>query len=295
MALPKSLLFVVSYLYVQAVLCPALIINALLTGKHNAFTCGRTICHFMGVKFLRTLDSAELGNGCVFLCNHRCWADFFVDQALCGGAAYLSRLLVIVGVPTSSLYAWLGRSTWYFNRKSGIDRTQFGSFIESLWKLRPDHGLIVYPEGTRNLGDEPKRLKTGVIQYAYEHDHPVQAVVTAGKERVINEKKMSASMNQLVVTHVSPVLHPKDFDNKEDFIAAARKLFTDSWAKAYQDPQGKTELYDPSSMPRVQQLRGSRADRKRLMTLRLIVILIIFLILIYRNPKFIAQALGRVM
>jgi hypothetical protein len=67
-------------------------------------------------------------------------------------------------------------------------------------------------------------------------------VVTAGKERVINEKKMSGAFNQLVVTHVSPVLHPKDFANKEDFIAASRKLFTDAWTKAHKDPQGNTEL-----------------------------------------------------
>jgi hypothetical protein len=32
MPLPKALVFVATYLYVQAILCPALIISALLTG-----------------------------------------------------------------------------------------------------------------------------------------------------------------------------------------------------------------------------------------------------------------------
>ena len=44
------------------------------------------------------------------------------------------------------------------------------------------HGMIVYPEGTRNLTDKPLPLKKGIIYYAYERNHPVQVIITKNKE-----------------------------------------------------------------------------------------------------------------
>jgi hypothetical protein len=44
-------------------------------------------------------------------------------------------------------------------------------------------------------------------------------------------------------------------------------------------------------MPRVKELRGSRADHKRLMTARLVLLLLVFLALMYRNPNFLSDLL----
>ena len=38
---------------------------------------------------------------CLVLCNHRCWADFFVDGFITGGAFYLSRASTTSPAPNS--------------------------------------------------------------------------------------------------------------------------------------------------------------------------------------------------
>lgn len=43
----------------------------------------------------------------IYFCNHRSWADFFLDSALVGGASYLARYAVIVAVPMPSLIGFL--------------------------------------------------------------------------------------------------------------------------------------------------------------------------------------------
>lgn len=43
----------------------------------------------------------------LYFCNHRSWADFFLDSALVGGASYLSRLLVACACPMPALIGYL--------------------------------------------------------------------------------------------------------------------------------------------------------------------------------------------
>ncbi|GBG34169.1 1-acyl-sn-glycerol-3-phosphate acyltransferase [Hondaea fermentalgiana] len=197
----------------------------------------------------------------MYLCNHRSWGDFFMDQAICNGGAYLSRLLVIIGCPMSSLYAYIAHSTWFFNRKKGIDRDALGEYIQSQWLARPNQGLIVYPEGTRNLKMEPLRLKTGVLKMAFDYQRPVQAVITTNKERVANEKDLSYERNVSCVTSISPALEPHKFESFEAFVEAVREQFVETWedaysckpedAIAYDPPYGlKTPTYEPVPYPR---------------------------------------------
>lgn len=90
--------------------------------------------------------------------------------------------MVWIGTPVSSLYAWMTNSTWFFNRKRGLDRAAFSTFMETSWGKRGEFGMIAYPEGTRNQAMEPLPLKTGVLHFAYEYKHPVQVVITTKKE-----------------------------------------------------------------------------------------------------------------
>jgi 1-acyl-sn-glycerol-3-phosphate acyltransferase len=114
----------------------------------------RHLCDVLGVRFYRAKLSEEMAissseRRVIYLCNHRSWADFFMDQAICGGASYLARYMVVIGTPVSSLFAWMSSSTWFFNRKRGLDRQAFFRFMEASWDKRPDFGMIAYPEGTR--------------------------------------------------------------------------------------------------------------------------------------------------
>ena len=241
--------FLVLHLYTQLVVCPAHILVGLLTGKVNSFALTKHLCDVMGVKFRRARGSKDLcvsaSRRVVYLCNHRSWADFFVDQVITGGASYLARLMVWVGTPVSSLYAYMAHSTWYFNRKRGIDRAAFAKFMEDEWAKRPHFGMIAYPEGTRNQLAEPLTLKTGVLQFAFEYKHAVQCVITTNKEVVCNEKSLSMSRNQTVVTCCSDVLDPAQFGSLEDFVKRVREAWVETWRAAYGCDPHDAEPYDP--------------------------------------------------
>ena len=225
--------FALLYIYVQFIVCPLHTVLALLTGYCNPFRVVKAACDIMGVRFKHTKGSSKLHPSAMYLCNHRSWGDFFVDQAVCNGGAYLSRYLVIVGVPMSSLYAWVAHSTWFFNRKAGIDRDELARLLAGLWASRPSQGLVVYPEGTRNQKSEPLKIKTGVLKMAYDFNKPVQCVITSNKELIANERNFHVERNVTCITSVSPVIEPSKFKTFDDFIEVVRKSFQDTWADAY--------------------------------------------------------------
>jgi len=206
---------------------------AILTGRVNPFAVVLQIKEYMQVQTLRTPNSHKLHKNAMFLCNHRSWVDFFLDQLVCNSAAYLSRLLVIPACPMSSLYAWIGHSTWFFNRKKGVDRDALGKYIQSLWIERPSKGLIVYPEGTRNTSNEPLKLKTGVLKMAYDYKRPVQCVITTNKEIVASEKTFQFQRGVKCITSISSVLESEKYDSFESFVEAVRLSFQETWKDAY--------------------------------------------------------------
>jgi len=168
-----------------------------------------------------------------------------MDQVVCGGGAFLSRLLVIIGCPGSSIAAWIGHSTWFFNRKKGLDRDGLADYLEGFWLQRPDKGLIVYPEGTRNQKNKPLKLKTGVLYMAYKHNRPVQSVITTNKEVVTNEKTFHVQRNAICVSSISDVLTPKTFDTFEAFVEAVRKQYIETWDDAYGAKQEDCQIFVP--------------------------------------------------
>lgn len=154
--------------------------------------------------------------------------------------------MVWVGTPLSSLYAWMAHSTWFFNRKRGIDRNAFSKFMEDEWQKRPTYGMIAYPEGTRNQTMEPLTLKTGVLHFAYEYKHPVQCVITAHKEKACNEKALSASRGQTLITCCSDLVDPNEHETLEEFVSTVREKFVGAWKLAYNANVDKdTSTYNP--------------------------------------------------
>jgi hypothetical protein len=117
--------------------------------------------------------------------------------------------------------------------------------MEDEWTKRQTFGMIAYPEGTRNQAQEPLPLKTGVLQFAFEYKHPVQCVITAGKEVVCNEKRMTMSRNQGLITSCSELIDPTKFENQEAFVAKVRESFAETWKSAYTTKEEDAIAYNP--------------------------------------------------
>lgn len=63
------------------------------------------------------------------------------------------------------------------------DKEAFNRWIDAGLAGAPSEKLLVYPEGTRSRKDDSLPLKRGMLMWAYTRQVPVQAVITAGKEK----------------------------------------------------------------------------------------------------------------
>lgn len=76
--------------------------------------CRTTICNsFLGVVYRKVgSNSLHKKERCVYMCNHRSWADFFVDTYLTeGGAAPMARMMVYAAFP--SFMTRCGDTGWH--------------------------------------------------------------------------------------------------------------------------------------------------------------------------------------
>jgi len=88
-------------------------------------------------------------------------------------------------------------------------------------------------------------LKTGVLQYAYDYKRVVQCVITTNKEGVCNEKTLSLSRGQAVVTCCSDVIDPAAFATFDDFVKEVRDVYARTWKQAYETDPDDAAAYEP--------------------------------------------------
>lgn len=167
----------------------------------------------------------------VILSPHRTSADFFVHKYLTDGyGATLSRGIVAALFPVIYLATRVDHSTWFFKRDARRRRGQLFEWLDcsfDRWKL---NGLIVYPEGHRNNTDEPLKLKSGLIHYAYERAIPIQTLMTWNTERIADEKSKRFRRGVVIPYAVTPLIDPANYDSRQEFYAAARSQFDAAFA-----------------------------------------------------------------
>jgi 1-acyl-sn-glycerol-3-phosphate acyltransferase len=169
----------------------------------------------------------------IYLANHRSWADFFLDAYLTAGRAQmLSRMAVLYAFPWFMLPITVDRGCVVFKRGTISDKEAFNSWLDAKIAASPAPGLVVYPEGHRSSLEHSLPLKRGMLHYAYGRKVPVQVVMSAGKERVISEKRRRAAWGGIVATAYAPVIHPADFSDFASFMAAVQASWDAAWEEA---------------------------------------------------------------
>jgi 1-acyl-sn-glycerol-3-phosphate acyltransferase len=169
----------------------------------------------------------------IYLANHRSWADFFLDAYLTAGRAQmLSRMAVLYAFPWFMLPITVDRGCVVFKRGTIADKDAFNSWLDSKIAASPAPGLVVYPEGHRSSLEHSLPLKRGMLHYAYGRKVPVQVVMSAGKERVLSEKRRRAAWGGIVATAYAPVIHPSDYSDFSSFMAAVQASWDAAWEEA---------------------------------------------------------------
>ena len=132
---------------------------------------------------------------CIYLANHRAWADFFIDMYLTEGRAFiLSRYLVVYVFPLFAIPAMYIGAVFAFKRNKPGQHDALNKQLDDHLHDHPDFsGFVVYPEGTRNIKPDALPLKRGLIKYTWSRGLDVQVVIAADKEHVLSQKRFSAS------------------------------------------------------------------------------------------------------
>lgn len=90
--------------------------------------------------------------------------------------------------------------------------------------------MIVYPEGHRYKGEGTLKLKTGVMEVAYNMKTPCQIVISKGKENLMDEVSLKIHKQSLITIYVSEVMDPTKFETKEEWFEFVNK----QWMIAYE-------------------------------------------------------------
>eukprot|EP00884_Botryococcus_braunii_P004043 jgi/Botrbrau1/1363/Bobra.0063s0072.1 len=200
--------------------------------RDDAYGWGRGLQILNGVQML-LLPGPGLyrGGPCLWLPNHRSWADFFLDVvATEGRAQMLSRMMVAYAFPAFMYGVDLMKGVILFKRGKKFDVEVFNAMIDRKMKESPSEGLVVYPEGHRSTRRHSLPLKWGMVRYAYSRKLPVQIVMGANKEAVVAEKYCSAHFGQKVLIAYSDVIFSDQYPTWESF----KKKVADVWAAEWE-------------------------------------------------------------
>ncbi|KAF6259536.1 hypothetical protein COO60DRAFT_1003924 [Scenedesmus sp. NREL 46B-D3] len=206
-------------------------------------------CQFLvracGIK-VRKCGKQELyrGGACLYLANHRSWADFFVDAYLTEGRGQLmSRAAVIFVFPVVILPLTLVRGCICFRRDGVKDKEKFNRWIDACIGASPVPGICLFPEGHRSRLPHSLPLKRGMLNYAYSRKMPVQIVISAHKELAMDEKSFHVRFGATCVTGYGPLMRTADYASFDEFYTALQGEWQKLWVEVFSaDPAALPEL-----------------------------------------------------
>ncbi|GLC40248.1 hypothetical protein PLESTB_001309300 [Pleodorina starrii] len=206
--------------------------------RNDMLDWAKALVAFFRVTILKQGElSLYRGGRCLYLCNHRSWADFFIDTYLTEGrAALMSRWLVYFVFPVFCTSVIILRGIVLFKRGTIADKEAFNAWLDATLGKSIVPGLLVYPEGHRSLKPTSLPLKRGMLHFAYSRKLPVQLIITRGKEQVMSEKTMSVRWGRTLVVTYSKVLKPSDYDSFDAFFNDIQTNWDACWQSSYDKP-----------------------------------------------------------
>ena len=189
----------------------------------------------------------------VYLSNHRAWSDFFLDMYATEGKAFtMSRMLVAYAFPLFMVPAMYCGAVFGFKRDSG-DKEKLNSSLDAHFETFGDYnGIVIYPEGTRNVREHSLPLKRGMLRYAHSRKLAVQVMMTARKEKVFSSHLVCANRNVALPIHFGEVIRAEDYPDFEDFYNEIRARWDDGWCAVNAVSEAEAEKlldYVPQERP----------------------------------------------
>ena len=170
----------------------------------------------------------------IYFCNHRSWADFFLDKyATEAEAAPLSRWAVFYCFPVFLTSALWMRHIIFFKRVRVADKEAFNAKLEAQLKHSYANGLIVYPEGHRSTLPGSLPLKRGILHFTHSRKYHVQLIITKNKELLLHEKRFSAHFCAQLACGYSGPIDSADYPDFDAFVAKVQEEWDKLWERVY--------------------------------------------------------------
>ncbi|KAG2489453.1 hypothetical protein HYH03_012089 [Edaphochlamys debaryana] len=249
LGLPAFLFSVFAFYWSLPMLAITYRLRFLNLGKRNdMLDWGRGLVNFFAVTIYKVGDgSLYKGGSCLYLCNHRSWADFFIDIYITEGrGAMMSRWLVFFVFPIFCSAVVTLKGIILFKRGTIADKEKFNAWLDATLASSPVPGMLVYPEGHRSIKPHSLPLKRGMLHYAFSRKLPVQVIITRGKDDVLSEKTMAVHWRRQLVTSYGKVIKPSECASFDAFMHEVQTEWDKHWAEAYNAPKPPSK-----SLPRL--------------------------------------------
>ncbi|CAD8093349.1 unnamed protein product [Paramecium primaurelia] len=187
-------------------------------------------------RYLPNSQQVQTNKRTMLLFNHRTQGDFFIHDVVSQYSAnFLARWMVAVAFPMLFIFQQLfTQSVWFF-RRGGNDLNNFFKWIDNKFDKATRPNLLVYPEGHRmHESDKVGKMKTGMLQYAYDRKIDTQIIIVLGIEKAFNEKKFHASLGPTqIAIKVDEIIKPDKFATFELFIEHIQAMFKKNFEETY--------------------------------------------------------------
>ena len=220
--------FIITYVYTQ-VCSSKYLIKSMIFGNNYNINCYTELMNFKQIKIINVNIVKVNTNKCIYLCNHRDAADFFIDGYLTNGASYIGLIKTLFYFPFSVFLCLYNRCIILFLLKFSNRQKLFNTTK----KMLETNSVIIYPEGSRNIENVSLPLRYGFIKFAYENNIPIQIIITKNKEHVFSAKMIKSYNNVVLYTSISEVIYPKDYYNVILWNSKIKETWDKHWNMVY--------------------------------------------------------------
>ena len=189
----------------------------------RAFSFGNKIFFIIVPRIIVKIDSSyELPKSAIYISTHQSILDYPILTMFVKQHTMLAKIN-FKAVPLVAFFSNLvGVKTL---AAKGLDEIGY-IYADLESTLYKDKNVILFPEGTRHVGDKLKTFKRGAFRLASKTNKPMVPVVIEGLTKILPKKSFCFITTKRTVVHVKVLkpIYPKDFENDVQMMKHAQKI-----------------------------------------------------------------------
>lgn len=161
----------------------------------------------------------------LFVANHR---SFFDVVLVYSQLPYLTGFVSKDGIlKVPLLRVWMKRLNCLFLKRND-PRAGLQMILDAIELIKKGVSVFIFPEGTRNAGDELLEFKAGAVKMATKTDCPVIPIAITGTREVLENQFPRIKRSHATVTFGKPIVPSElDEENRKHLAAYTQKVISE--------------------------------------------------------------------